>query len=92
MESFTLWEKGPCGGWRPAMTYAGMDDARAALDAWAEDFLAEYGLLPVCGQDFRLTEDHAPDIRLEPAAGLARQASGFPAVLPPPTRRMTFPT
>ncbi|NDY56580.1 hypothetical protein G3N56_07465 [Desulfovibrio sulfodismutans] len=91
MDPFTLWEKAPLGGWQSAMTYARMEDARAALDAWADDFLAEYGLLPVCGRDFRLTEDHAPDIRLEPRAGGPQQISGFPAVMPPPTRRMTLP-
>ncbi|MEF3696248.1 hypothetical protein [Desulfolutivibrio sp.] len=88
MDPFTLWEKGPVGGWQPAMTYASMGDARAALDAWADDFLAEYGMLPVHGRDFRLTEDHAPDIRLEPAARTPHQTSGFPADIPPPTRRM----
>jgi len=91
MDRFTLWEKDPSGGWQPAMTYPAMAEARDALDAFAGDFLAEFGLLPVCGRDFRLTEDHAPDIRLEPAAPGPCHSHIAQAATPPPTRRMRLP-
>lgn len=91
MDRFTLWEKGPLGGWQPAMTYPAMAEARDALDDWAGEFLAEFGFLPECGRDFRLTEDHAPDLRLEPAAPAPCRSPVIPAGMPPPTRRMGLP-
>jgi len=90
MDRFTLWEKSPLGDWQPGMTYPAMEDARAALDAWADDFLAEFGLLPVCGRDFRLTEDHVPDIRLDPVAVGPCRIPDLPADRPP-ARRLILP-
>jgi hypothetical protein len=91
MDRFTLWEKRPSGGWQPVMTYRTLEDAREALDAWADDFLAEWGLVPRRGRDYRLTEDHAPDLRLEDAAPPPGSRPARAPGMPPPLRRMDIP-
>lgn len=89
MDPFTLWEKTPRHDWQPLMTYPALSDARAGLDAWAEEYLAEWGELPAPGRHYRLTEDHPFEPRLEhlpPARGhsLPRRHD-----TPPPPLRLT---
>lgn len=84
MDRFTLWEKGPVGGWQPAMTYRDLDQARQALQAWAEDFADEYGLPPVGGRDYRLTRDLDPGLDLRRLSPGADRQRPWPPDFPPP--------
>jgi hypothetical protein len=92
MHRFTLWEREGRGAWRPLMAYRSLEQAREALDGWADDFISEWGLPPRSGKDYRLTEDHPFEPRL-------RDDSLPPAVLrmldpgaAPPTRQMFPPS
>jgi len=76
----------------PLMAYRFLEDAREALDAWADEYLCEWGLLPLCGTGYRLTEDHPLMPRLQgdtlPPAALRAQDPGEA----PPTRHMFLPS
>lgn len=88
MDRFTLWEKAPICGWQPAMTYPGLEQARRALAAWAEDFVDEYGLPPVPGRDFRLTQDLDLPLGLDRPSPRPAQARPSPSDIPPARREI----
>lgn len=58
MDAYALWERNPTNtGWDQAMSYGTREEAREALDEWAEEFREEHGTDPIPGRHYRLTMD-----------------------------------
>jgi len=58
MDAYALWERNPANtGWDQVMAFGTREEARTALDVWAEEFLERTGAEPMPGRHYRLTLD-----------------------------------